>query len=561
MAVRTVRNANVDTDLTTIALSGLDSTAGMVVQTATDTFTKRTLTAANGIGITDPTGAGGNPTFAINPAKVQQFVATYAALTALTTATGLIDNGIYCTYGRTAEEDGGFGFWRYDSGSSATANSGTILAIDGGGAGRFVRLYERGRIHAVWFGITQGSTGASAANTTAIAAAMAQCDTDGGGEVILPPTGTSYIAVTQLDNFYDNVLVRGAGRNENHDTGTITGGTLLKATSATTVLLHRSPSGIANRRRHSGGFVEFAVDSAGIATRHLLVTSRNVGSYVLTLFNCEGSEAVKFESLVTSTTLAEAADNQYFKELDLMIRLRDSAASLAATGVVFGGSSNANTSVIFSRINLMIFHGSGDAVDFYNADNITVDTLRSQSTSTGRGFICRGLRAGNATLSAAIQIRNLQNTNAGYVEGTDTSGVTDAASVRIDNLDVVNASPRPTGGTGAKIFCTDHRGLTTGALFGGIAVGSDVSGALAAQTAMATTQSLYVYNTSAAHQIMSDGTNVFVIRINSNQLNFANLAGGGSVNLPNSPQIGGAVVSVGANDSGGAGFKLLRLPN
>ena len=62
-------------------------------------------------------------------------VATYAALTALTTATGLSDNSTYFTYGRAAEEDGGAGLWRYDSASTATANGGTILAIDGGGAG------------------------------------------------------------------------------------------------------------------------------------------------------------------------------------------------------------------------------------------------------------------------------------------------------------------------------------------------------------------------------------------------------------------------------------------
>lgn len=67
-------------------------------------------------------------------------VSTYAALTALTSATGLVDNGVYFTYARTTEEDGGAGFWRYDAGSSATANGGTILAIDGGGAGRFFRL-------------------------------------------------------------------------------------------------------------------------------------------------------------------------------------------------------------------------------------------------------------------------------------------------------------------------------------------------------------------------------------------------------------------------------------
>jgi len=80
-----------------------------------------------------------------------RFVATYAALTALSTATGLSDNSIYCTYARATEEDGGFGFWRYDSASTTTADGGTILAIDGGGAGRFFRLYADD-IHVEWFG-------------------------------------------------------------------------------------------------------------------------------------------------------------------------------------------------------------------------------------------------------------------------------------------------------------------------------------------------------------------------------------------------------------------------
>lgn len=69
-------------------------------------------------------------------------VANNAALTALTTTTGLVDNGVYETLGRVTERDGGEGRWVYDSASTTTATTGTVLAIDGGGAGRFFRLHD-----------------------------------------------------------------------------------------------------------------------------------------------------------------------------------------------------------------------------------------------------------------------------------------------------------------------------------------------------------------------------------------------------------------------------------
>ena len=111
--------------------------------------------------------------------------ATYAAMTAA--AGYLVDNGIYCTYARTTEEDGGFGFWRYDSASTTTADSGTILAIDGGGAGRFFRLFT-GAADVRWFGAvcdaTSGSNGTD--NAAAIQLAFTWLVADHNRHLLFP---------------------------------------------------------------------------------------------------------------------------------------------------------------------------------------------------------------------------------------------------------------------------------------------------------------------------------------------------------------------------------------
>lgn len=110
--------------------------------------------------------------------------ATYALLIGMTSATGLVDSGIYYVAARAAEDDGGVGMFQWRAASTTTADGGTVLAHATLGTGRFHRLNVGSWVDIRWF--PGGAPGSDC--SAALAAAQAT-----GKHVYWPKLTTGWV--------------------------------------------------------------------------------------------------------------------------------------------------------------------------------------------------------------------------------------------------------------------------------------------------------------------------------------------------------------------------------
>lgn len=385
----------------------------------------------------------------------------------------------------------------------------------------------------------------------------------GGGVLELPETGTGSIGFEDaLDNKWPEVLVTGAGRGRQGQAGDGVG-TRLKALSANG-LLHRTPvdtgTPVTKFMMSGGGFEDLYVDGNNLCGIALHVTSRFGGRYRMCAGGgFQGTEMYLFDCLRGSgTEILGAADNQEFYA-DLI----GNGYSTATDIVRFSGTPgvlDANTSVA-REIWIRALTGTGTGVVFENADFLYVN-LRHFSNSTGKPFDVHGQRA--LTVCGDNTLTWFTSNTAGRIEGTEGGGVTQAGQLMIYGADQGNSTPAPTLGTGVKYYRrVNTRGLEVGLHAYKLAVGSGIGGADAAHGAIGTDDSIYNWNTGGRHHVMRDSSGIWSHHTDTGSMKFVREAGSGTFDLPAIGQVrfNTLEVSVGANNSGGSGFRLLRVPN
>ena len=157
---------------------------------------------------------------------------TYATVAALEAATVPATNTLAYVRGYAVpNNDGGQGYYRYDSGSSATVDHG-LVATAAGGTGRWRRQYSE-TVNVRWFDAKGDGTTNDAA---AIQAAINAVATAGGGVVLFPP-GT-YAITTPLSITTSGISLIGVSPQSSIikvASGNTTGVTILGASAGSTI--------------------------------------------------------------------------------------------------------------------------------------------------------------------------------------------------------------------------------------------------------------------------------------------------------------------------------------
>lgn len=384
-----------------------------------------------------------------------------------------------------------------------------------------------------------------------------------GRPTVIIVNGTISVSATIVIDA-SNITLQGAGSDTSHDLGSQ--GAKARATLAWagsaggTILQFASPVGASNQICGGGGANNLFFACFNNAAIGLQVLSWRRGTFENLHFDNPTTVGVDV-GVVASLGEARDTQNCYFRSL--------SSRQLEVTGglgglIRLGGDASANTSLnMFEQLDCSFLNGTAYALN--NSDNNLFIRARAfrAGAGTGNAIVFNGSNSAGEVARSNIFVSMSTNGAIPIIMRGTSSFTYPSTDNSVLFLDYDNGYTPPTFETGATGQWSDTRGVQARTVQVTAAVGDDTTNAIAAQARLGN-GSLHVVNGSQNHVRLSDaaGSNVWSLSLDgSGNLRIARVSGSANFDLPSTLLYNSAAVSLGAADSGGVGFRVLRVPN
>jgi len=381
-------------------------------------------------------------------------------------------------------------------------------------------------------------------DSTAINAIIQYAKSVNGAHIIFPPANYGLASKVVIDN--SNIHLIGFGMGDIHDaTGNIAATRFTWIGAANGTMMELCPHATSLTRIDSCQVSNISFIANDLADYGLVIKSVNNSKFEMLYFN-EFGVAGLYVGVDITGAITEASDSQ--KNIFSMItgkqRIKDGAVLFLTGGTSVAGKKGNTSYNYFESIQGGIHNGNGITVD--DADNNYFTQTRFHvldNTSTGIGIELRGRddlissgAAGNFFMHVGISNKTLAYSI--IARGTESYTYPSRENTVL-YIDKGNGTKDPVIETDAVLTWSTSLGYQNKFKLKSTVFAASDAGILAADSS-----SKWNINIETA----------------TGDLRMTRQTGTGKVSLP-AIKYAGFDVSAGANDSGGAGYRILRIPN
>ena len=404
-------------------------------------------------------------------------------------------------------------------------------------------------------------------DSVAINAIIQYAKSVNGACIVFPPANYGIASTIVIDG--SNINLTGFGMGDIHDaTGNIAATRFTWIGAANGTMMELCPHATSLTRIDSCQVSNISFIANDLADYGLVIKSVNNSKFEMLYFN-EFGVAGLYVGVDITGAITEASDSQ--KNIFSMItgkqRIKDGAVLFLTGGTSVAGKKGNTSYNYFESIQGGIHNGNGITVD--DADNNYFTQTRFHvldNTSTGIGIELRGRNdlissgaAGNFFMHVGISNKTLAYSI--IARGTESYTYPSRENTVL-YIDKGNGTKDPVIETDAVLTWSTSLGYQNKFKLKSTVFAASDAGILAALAALTTEPIMICGSNTHIGLLAADSSSKWNINIETatGDLRMTRQTGTGKVSVP-ALKYAGLDVSVGANDSGGTGYRILRIPN